>query len=306
MGKRPVWFWLFSALVIVVGLTVEIEPFRYAVYERIASFYHFAKENIVAFLAAFFLVKGKFVLKVFLKKIALLSATGLGKRYLIERVFTYHFKVHFFDHIKADLAKLIVHIKRNFMRFPLTKKLIAALAFLGSLGYVGKFMGTMLALKVFVAKIWSFLLAIVLKTGNALVYFFTDYIWGSWLAPIIDVIVFSWLFALLEKVPFFTRTIRWAYSAARSLYRRFDDFVGRIFQHPLRRTLRWLLRFIRKRIYRFIGYKRIPAYMQLRELRRFEPNAAVRLQRLRQKRREERGVRISRYEKWKKERSTRQ
>ena len=301
MGKRPVWFWLFTAFVIIVGLTLEIKPLHDKVFGWIVHFYHFAKENIVTILAAFFLVKGKFVLKLFLKKVLFLSATGLGKRYLIERVFTYHFKIHFLDHIKGDLTRLFLHIKENFMRFPLTKKLIAGLAFLGSLSYVGKFMGVMLALKVFIAKVWSFLLAVVLKTGSAVVYFFTDYIWGSWLAPIIEVVIFSWLLEFLEKVPFLTRSIRWIYRTGLKAFKWFDALVGRIFHHPIRRILRWSLKQTRALIYRFIGYKKVPAYQQLRELRDFEPNGWRRLQLKREERKGQRKVRISFYERKKEE-----
>jgi hypothetical protein len=111
MGKRPVWFWLLTAFVIVAGLTLEIKPLHDKVFGWFIEFYTFLKENIVAILAAFFLVKGKFILKIFLKKVLLLSVTGLGKRYLIERVFTYHFKIHFLNHITLDLKRLFDHIK---------------------------------------------------------------------------------------------------------------------------------------------------------------------------------------------------
>jgi len=297
MGKRPVWFWLFTAFVVTAGLVIEIKPLHDTVWRWASEFYHFAKENIVAILAAFFLVKGKFVLKLFLKKILFISATGLGKRYLIERVFTYHLKVHFLDHIKGDLARLFKHIKKNFMRFPLTKKLIAAFAFLGSLGYVSKFMGVMLALKVMIAKIWSFLLAIVLKTGSMILYFFTDYIWGSWLAPIIEVVIFSWFLEFLERVPFLTGTIRWLFRTSLRMFQWFEGLLGDLFHHPVQKMFRWALKLTRTLIYRFIGYKRLPAYQQLRELRKFEPNSWKRLHILREERKIQRRERVSLYQK---------
>ncbi|MCF6206383.1 MAG: hypothetical protein L3J47_05770 [Sulfurovum sp.] len=295
MGKRPLWFWFFTAFVIIVGLTIEIRPLHDKIFGWASEFYHFAKESIVAILVAFFLVKGKFVLKLFLKKVLFISATGLGKRYLIERVFNHHFKVYFLDHIKDDLVRLMLHIKENFMHFPLTKKIIAALAFLGSLSYVGKFMGWMLALKVIVAKIWSFLLALVLKTGSMVVYFFTDYIWGSWLAPIIEVVIFGWLLELLEKVPFLTKSIRWLFRLFAAMAQWLDAWIGRLFHHPIRSLFRWLLKQTRRLIYRFIGYKRVSAYYQLKELRTFEPSRFVRLQQERIERKILRPVRKSRY-----------
>ncbi len=295
MGPRPLWFWVFTVVVIVVGLVIEIDPLHEKLWRWSISFYTFLKVNITAILAAFFLVKGKFILKLFLKKILFISATGLGKRYLIERVFTYHFKVHFLDHLKGDLARLFAHIKENFIRFPLTKKLIAAFAFLGSLGYVSKFMGMMLAFKVLIAKVWSFLLALVLKTSSMVIYFFTDYIWGSWLAPIIEVVIFSWLLEWLEKVPFLTRTIRWLFRTSLRIFEWFESMMGRLFHHPIRKLFRWALKVARKMIYRFIGYKRVPAYQQLRELREFEPSVWKKLQQKREARKEKRKRPLSLY-----------
>ncbi len=297
MGKRPVWFWLLTAFVIIAGLIFGIKPLHDKVFGWFTEFYLFVKENLIAIMAAFFLVKGKFILKIFLKKILFLSATGLGKRYLVERVFTYHFKIHFLNHIALDLKRLFEHIKKNFMRFPLTKKIIAGFVFLGSLGYVGKFMGTMLALKVFIAKVWSFLLAVVMKAGASILYFFTDYIWGSWLAPIIEVVIFSWLFTVLEKIPFLTNSIRWLYKTIRSLFTWFEETIGKLFHYPIRRSLQWLLKQTRFLIYRFIGYKRVPAYKQLRELRMFEPNRQQQLKQKREKRKKKRGKYIPIYQK---------
>jgi len=297
MGKQAVWFWLFTVFVIVVGLIIGIGPLQKMVLGWFNEFYLFSKENILTLLAAFFLLKSKFILKIFLKKIFLLSATGLGKRYLIERVFIYHFKVHFLNHIALDLKRLFSHVKKNFMHFPLIKKFIAAFAFLGSLGYIGKFVGIMLVMKVFVAKIWSFLLAVVLNAGTAIVYFFTDYIWGSWLAPVIEVFIFSWLFAWLEKVPFLTKNVRWVYDTGLSLFQCFEAIIGKLFHFPVRRSLQWLLKQTRFLIYKFIGYKRVPVYKQLRELRAFKPNQYHKLMQKRKKRKEKRGKRISIYQK---------
>jgi len=295
MGKRPVWFWFFTAGVIVAGLLIEIGPLHERVGEWVGAFWHFVKENTMALLAAFFLVKGKFVLKLFVKKVLLVSVTGLGKRYLVERVFTYHFKIYFLDHLKGDFARLFTYIKENFMRFPPIKKLVAALAFLGSLGYVGKFMGMMLAVKVLIAKVWSFLLAAVLKAGSAVVYFFTDYLWGSWLAPIVEVVVFSWFLELLERVPLLTKSIRRLFVGVLWLFQWFERVLGHLLHHPVKNFFRWAVGLTRRMIYTFIGYRRLPAYRQLRALRAFEPNAWKRLRQRREARKKMRLERLSFY-----------
>jgi hypothetical protein len=79
------------------------------------------------------------------------------------------------------------------------------------------------------------------------------------------------------------------------VYRWFDAIVGRIFHHPVRRLLKWALKQTRELIYRFIGYKRAPAYQQLRELRMFEPSKWQQLKHKREARKKRRGVRISKY-----------
>ena len=296
MGKHPRWFWIFNGLFLsLLLLAMLFTPVRETLWGWMRDGWDFLREHTVALLSAFFLVKGKFVLKLFLKKIVLLSATGLGKRYLIEKVFTYHLKVHFLDHIAADISRLVSHVKKNFMRFPLTKKLIAALAFLGSLGYVGKFMGVMLAVKVFIAKVWSFLLAIVLKTGSAVVYFWTDYLWGSWLGPIVEVVLFSWLLSWLEKIPFLTGSIRWLYRQMLRLAKMVDWVLAKLFHVPMRRIFKWMVLQTRRLIYRFIGYKRVSAYYQLKELRGFQPSRYQQLQAKRKMRHEGRRKRVSRY-----------
>ena len=191
--KNRILTWVLPLVLLGVIVLFSIEESRAFVLSPVHSVFYFLKENLFTLLTAFFLVKGKFVLMLFLKKIALLSATGLGKRYVIEKVITHNFKIHFLDHITADIKHLSVYIKDNFRNFPIAKQIIAVFVFLGSLGFVGKFMGGMLAMKVFIAKFWSFVLVIFLKAGTAIVYFFTDYLWGSWIAPIVEVVIFTWI-----------------------------------------------------------------------------------------------------------------
>jgi len=284
MKNRLLLFWIVP-LIFIVGMVVlfsieESRTFLIALFLRMVVF---IKKNILAILAAFFLVKGKFILKLFLKKILLLSVTGLGKRYMIERVLTHNFKIHFLDHLNDDIKRLIQHAKENFKNFPLVKKVITVFAFIGSLGFVGKFMGGMLALKVFVAKVWSFLLVIFLKVGTAVVYFFTDYLWGSWLAPIVEVVIFSWLLSWMEKVPFLNRGLRKIYAFLLSVFGWMEYYVEKIFHIPLKRILKWLVKKIQSAIHDFIGYDRVSLFKRLKEARVLSPNSH---QKLVQKRKE--------------------
>ena len=241
--------------------------------EFFTNIFDFLEENVVAIFTAFFLIKGKFVIKLFLRKIILLSAAGLGKRYMVERVLTHNLKVHFLDHLKDDFEKLIRHIKNDFKRFPLVKKAVAAFAFLGSLGFVGKFMGSVLAMKIFAAKIWSFIFALFMKLGSFVLYFLTKVLWGSWLAPLVEIVVFSWLFTLLEKVPFLKMLISKVSKLLKYMFGWTEKLMAKLLQKPLKKFLKWLIKNLKISIYRFIGYERVSLYAKLQVKRELYFNA---------------------------------
>jgi len=260
-------------IVLVIGIVLfsieETSTFLVALVLRI---FFFVKHNIMSLLAAFFLVKGKFILTLFLKKIAFLSATGLSKRYLIEKVINHNLKIHFLDHIADDIKRLAVYTKEHFKDFPIIKQIIAGLAFLGSLGIVGKFMGGMLAMKVFIAKFWSFILAFLLKFSTGIIYFFTDYLWGSWLAPLVEILIFSWVLKFIEKVPFLEKYVQKMYHFFIEIFEWFEVYMEKIFHVPVKRFFKLLARRIKKIIYVFIGYKRVSARKRLEEIRLLSPN----------------------------------
>lgn len=280
--KIVVWAVLFIVLLLMV--LFSIEESRTIFIALILRVFLFFKNNIVALLAAFFLVNGKFILTVFLKKIAVLSATGLGKRYLIEKVINHNLKIHFFDHIRNDIKRLVLYVKNNFKKFPIVKQVIAVLTFLASLSYVGKFIGGMIAAKVFVAKFWSFLLALFLKSSTAVVYFFTDYLWGSWLAPIIEVFIFSWVLEFLEKIPFVKKYLLKIYTFFMNIVTWFENTTEEVLHIPVKRFFKRLAGYIKEHIYTFIDYRKVSAWWRLQEVRELSPNRHAKLQRKRQER----------------------
>jgi hypothetical protein len=284
MNKRIFWsiFSFLFTLLLIVLFFEQSREFAFAIVLRILLF---VKKNIFKMLAAFFLVKGKFMVTLFMKKIALLSVTGLGKRYVVEKVMMENVKKHFLNHLTDDFKRLINHAKENFKNFPLVKKIITVFVFVSSLGFVGKFMGGMLAIKVFVAKIWSFLLAIFLKVSTAVVYFFTDYLWDSWLAPIVEVVIFSWLLSWMEKIPFLSKAIQRLYSFFVDWFEWFEYYMQKLFHIPLKRFLKWLVKKIQATIYEFIGYEKVSIWKRLQEDRALNPNSYKRLLEKRKERR---------------------
>ena len=290
--KQNILVATFVFVLIVVIVLFSIEESRTFIIAFVLRVFLFVKKNIIMLLTAFFLVKGKFILTLFVKKIALLSATGLGKRYLIEKVITHNLKIHFFDTISNDLKRLADYTKKYFKEFPLVKQLIAGFAFLGSLGFVGKFMGGMLAMKVFIAKFWSFLLAIFLKVGTGVVYFFTDYLWGSWIAPLVEVFLFTWLFQWLEKVPFLKKFFVRMYHVFTLSLTWLEAYVQKVFHIPVKRFFRYLSKKIKRFIYLLIGYEKVSAWKRLREIRELDSNSYTKLKDNRTKRREKKYVKV--------------
>ncbi len=270
--QKKIIIWIVSSVVLVLIVIFGMAESRHFIVVVIVDTFVFLKENLFTLMAAFFLVKGKFILTLFLKKIMILSATGLGKRYLIEKVFNHNLKIHLLDHISDDVKRLTIYVKENFKNFPIIKQLIAVLTFLASLGFVGKFMGGMLAMKVFIAKFWSFILAIVLKLSTAIVYFFSDYLWGSWIAPIIEVVIFSWLLSWMEKVPFLKKYLQKIYNFFLRTFSWFEIVMEKIFHIPVKRFFRFLAGHIKQYIYEFIGYKPVSSWQRLVEVRGLSPN----------------------------------
>ncbi|MGC9351958.1 MAG: hypothetical protein ACP5D3_08205 [Sulfurovum sp.] len=232
----------------------------------------------------------------FVKKIALLSATGLSKRYFIEKVLTHHIKIHFIDHIKDDLLRLGQYVKDNFRKFPVVKQFIAVIAFLSSLGFVGKFMGWMLAIKVFLAKFWSFLLAIFLKFGTAVGYFFTDYLWGSWIAPIVEVVIFTWFLEWLEKVLLLKGFFKGCMGGLHAMFKSVEGVIEKIFHIPLRALFAYMAKWIKQWIDTFIGEKHLSSWYALQQIKTLKPSPCLKLQMKRKKRKREKKRYLSAYE----------
>ncbi len=279
--KKQILFGVLILSLLVVVLVYGVDDAISFIIAFLTRLIIFVKKNIIKIVMTFFFVKGKFILTLFLKKIALLSVTGLGKRYMIERVFMENFKIHFLDHLADDIKRLTSHAKENFKNFPLVKKLITIFAFIGSLGFVGKFMGGMIAIKVFVAKVWSFLLAIFLKFGSGVLYFFTDYLWGSWLAPIVEVIIFSWFLSWMEKIPFLAKILSKIYAFFISIFGWLEHYADKVFHIPIKRLLIWSVKKIQRYIYRFIGYDRVSAQKRLIQSRSLNPNRHIKLMTIR-------------------------
>lgn len=211
----------------------------------------FVKSKIWLLIAGFFLVKGKFVLILFLKKLAFLVPIGLGKRFLIEKVFLKNLKEHYLDRI--PLVMFFKHIKDNFLEFSLVKKLISFLS-IGFFGFLtARFFGFLIFIKVTLAKIWSVLLLATLKVWGAILYFFSQYIWNSWLTPLIEIFILSWLLKLLEKNDWIKNKLTSFYAVIGRIFSIIEDFLERVFHIPIQKMLHRLSVNTFKAMHDFIG-----------------------------------------------------
>lgn len=276
LKKRELYVALFI-LALILTLIISVDEIRSFILGFLLRMFLFIKSNIILMLTSLFLVKGKFVWLVFLKKITLLSVTGLGKRYLTERVFIHHIKVHLIEPLSDDIKHLIDYTKKHFGSFPLMKKLIALIAFLGSLSYIAKSMGIFLAIKVILGKIWSFLLAFFMKIGAGVLYFFTDYLWNSWVTPIIEILIFSWFFSLMEKVPALNNILKKVYALFYKFFVQFELILEKIFHIPLRAFMRLLVYRIRRLIRKFVDIKHKSPYQKLKESQKLFPSFYIKL-----------------------------
>jgi len=270
--KKSIFITLLITSLAILAIIYGVDEIVSLVVSFLIRVFLFIKRNIIAFLISFFLVKGKFIFILFAKKIAILSSIGLSKRYVIERVIMKNFKSHFLDHLSDDIKLLINHAKENFKNFTIIKKLFTILAFIGSIGFVGKFMGGMLAIKVFLAKLWSFFLAIFIKFSSAFVYFFSDYLWNSWLAPIVEVVIFTWFLSILEKIPFLSKILYKVYGFFIGIFGGIERYMDKVLHIPIKKVLNYFVIKIRRKIYKFIGQKYLSIQKKLKQSRELNPN----------------------------------
>lgn len=234
--------------------------------------FFFAKKHIVTLFISFFLINGKFIWFLFLKKIAMLSAIGLGKRYVTEKIFIHNFKKHFLIHITDDIIVVKKYIQNNFTKTPIIKQIIAGITFIASLGVLTKFMGLFLAFKVILARMWSMFLAIFLKVGTATAYFFTDYLYNTWIIPIIEILIFSWFLELLERVPIINRWLKKVYKLFISIFTEIEKVLNIVFHIPMKKFFSFLVEKVQYKVRKLVGAKILSSYSKLKDKIDSTPN----------------------------------
>lgn len=266
------------ALLILLGVFVILvipllfEDSRVFIIATFWRIFFFAKKHIVTLFISFFLINGKFIWFLFLKKVAILSSIGLGKRYVTEKIFIHNFKKHFLTHISDEIIIVKEYIQKNFSKTPIIKQIIAGVTFITSLGILTKFMGIFLALRVILARMWSMLLAIFLKVGTATVYFFSDYLYNTWIIPIVEILIFSWFLELLEKIPVINRWLKRVYKLFISTFQEIERVLNIVFHIPMRKIFTFLVDRVKYKVRKLVGAKILSSYDKLKDKQDSIPN----------------------------------
>lgn len=276
---------LLALLVVSIGLAITLIPQVHAGAVQVWQW-------ILTLAMGFVLVNGKFVLKVFAKKIFFLSLIGLSKRFFIEKIFMENMIKLFVK--KLPLKEFSVTAKSRVKE----TKLFTKIAWVG--GILASSTGGMIAfgdvvlLKVILAKFWSFMLVLFSKFMLFLGYILLD---SGWIRMLIEVVIIGFLMEMLKKIPF-------VHSLVLSLAKHFisaTSFIARFFEKvfntPAQKginkltiaTSKWMHASMKTEGYEtyndFIMRHRtekVPVYKQLEEYRgQIKPSAHKQLQKKR-------------------------
>ena len=181
----------------------------------------------------------KFFLMSLSSKIILLSIS-LGKRYLIDNVIMVSLNNNFLVHLKTPVSNLFCHYKEVFKEYSLKKKItVWALAIgipLVVISPILYFVGllTFILEKAFSANMWKAMLVWFLKVLTVFLTFFSN-IWDSWFAPILEIVLFTWILGLLEKIPFIGKLLKPIYKKINLMILKSKRFLRKHFHRKMQR-----------------------------------------------------------------------
>lgn len=217
---------ILTSLIIIGGLLSAV--YIPTVNENVRSIW----QGILTLLTGFVLVNGKFVLKVFAKKMFYLALIGLSKRFFVEKIFMANFINLFIK--KLPIKKYLLHTKESFFNFSIIKRVTAIVSIvLSAVGGAVAF-GDIMLLKVVLAKFWSFMLVLFGKFMLLVGYLLLD---SGWIRVVLEVVVFGFLMNLLEKVPFVHRLVLRIYKVFESSIKWVANVLEGTFNLPAQRAI---------------------------------------------------------------------
>lgn len=214
MSIKKKVFYIFLGFVAILGLLYfalgEKHPYVVLVISmaivaklKLITTFSLVVGKIYLFLAA---SKGKIFL--FIKKMTLFKGASLAiKRFIIDNVLSKWLDKHIISHLKEPIAHFFQYYKDMDWKTKAKKSILFVVpASVVSVGlYLGGFIQSIALyaqLKTLVIGFFKVLWVLLSKVISSMVYFFTNFIAGTWLAPIIEIFALSWLLSMIEKIPY--------------------------------------------------------------------------------------------------------
>lgn len=173
-----------------------------------------------------------------IKKAALLTSIGLGKRFFVDVVVMGHIRKYYLEKIKDPVAELIAHFRAIWTRLSPFKKLISVLpaSIAGYVVHALGFSGTLLK-NTLTAKFWSHFLLLVMKFWAAIGLFVTEVFVQSWLTPFIEVFFISILLKQLKQIPVVYEFMERVWNGFAVLVRKIAELLQKMVQGNLERGM---------------------------------------------------------------------
>lgn len=179
-----------------------------------------------------FLAASKGKIFVFIKKMTFFKGASLAiKRFIIDNVLSKWLDKHIISHIREPIAHFFEYYKSLDWKSKIKKSILVIVpASVISVGlYLGGFIQSIAIyaqLKAIVIGFFKILWVFLSKIISSIIYFFTNFIAGTWLAPIIEIFALSWLLSIIEKIPYIGPPIS-----------KFFNFIGKGFNYIFSNTV---------------------------------------------------------------------
>jgi hypothetical protein len=223
---------------------------RIFVFLKLKAFY----SSIIALIPVLIGKSVAFLLNLTLKKASFIFVTGIAKRFFIDNILVKLIHENFIVFLKEPLLHLFKSLKNILLSFSLKKKIYAGLILFLPVSiatYVFYLFGLLSIIieKILSAQIWKSLLVVFLKFFSSILFFFTDYIWNSWIEPLVEILIFTWVLKYIEKIPFIAPFFRKLYAFFRWSSISFRKKFRTFFSNPVKKRLKKSADSISSKIY---------------------------------------------------------
>lgn len=238
-NKKDINKKIFFSILILTYIMSNIYMFFPNVFDVIFSFIIrisiFVKAKLLILFSSFFLVNGKFVFKLFIKKIIFILPLGLAKRYFIEKILIKNITNNYLKRLPFN--DFINFLLNKFIKISKTSKIIASISFVFSTILGLSFFGDLIIIKILIAKLWSILLLIFTKIATISYILIID---TSWIKTLIEILIYGWILSKLEKTKYIGKYIFKIYNFIYSLFIKILDFFDLLFNKPVKNFFHFL------------------------------------------------------------------